>query len=145
MPPLPPEPLLPTRLVYLQFREGFPTPNLRHSVRSTLFPACLYCSYCLLVSFSFFPGWRSVCPGGSADLAQGCLWEYHCTAQLTLSVSSQTVWARVTGSLGASLFLCYCEVEILCASWRCGGVKVVPLLSDFACKVCLQRLSKISQ
>jgi hypothetical protein len=24
---------------------------------------CLYCSYCLLVSFSFFPRWRSVCPG----------------------------------------------------------------------------------
>jgi hypothetical protein len=27
--------------------------------------------------FSFFPGWRLVCPGGYADLAQGCLWEYH--------------------------------------------------------------------
>jgi hypothetical protein len=26
--------------------------------------------------FSFFPGWGSVCPGGYADLAQGCLWEY---------------------------------------------------------------------
>jgi hypothetical protein len=26
--------------------------------------------------FSFFPGWVSVCPGGYADLAQGCLWEY---------------------------------------------------------------------
>jgi hypothetical protein len=32
-------------------------------VRPTLFPACLYCSYCLLVSFSFFPTWMSVCPG----------------------------------------------------------------------------------
>jgi hypothetical protein len=29
-----------------------------------------------LVFFSFFPGWGSVCPGGYADLAQGCLWEY---------------------------------------------------------------------
>jgi hypothetical protein len=29
----------------------------------TLFPACLYCSYCLLLSFSFFPRWRLVCPG----------------------------------------------------------------------------------
>jgi hypothetical protein len=27
-PPLPPEPLRPTRLVYLQFREGFPSPSL---------------------------------------------------------------------------------------------------------------------
>jgi hypothetical protein len=45
------------RLVYLQFREGFPSPNIWCSVHSTLFPMCLYCSYCLLVSFSFFPGW----------------------------------------------------------------------------------------
>jgi hypothetical protein len=63
------------RLVYLQFWEGFPSPTLRCSVRPTLFPACLY-SYCLLLSFSFFPGWRLVCPGGYAVLAQGCLWEY---------------------------------------------------------------------
>jgi hypothetical protein len=35
------------------------------------------------------------------------------------------------------------EVEILFAVWRCGGVKVLPLLS-LACKVCIQRLSKIS-
>jgi hypothetical protein len=35
-------------------------------------------------------------------------------------------------------------VEILCTSWRCGGVKVMPFLGDYACKVCLQRLSKIS-
>jgi hypothetical protein len=39
------------RLVYLQFREGFPS------------PPCLYCCYCLLLSFSFFPRWMSVCPG----------------------------------------------------------------------------------
>jgi hypothetical protein len=37
----------------------------------------VYCSYCLLLNFSFFPGWGSVCPGGYADLSQGCLWEYH--------------------------------------------------------------------
>jgi hypothetical protein len=49
--------------VYLQSQEGFPSPNLQHSVHPTLFPACLYCSYCLLLSFSFFPRWRSVCPG----------------------------------------------------------------------------------
>jgi hypothetical protein len=36
------------------------------------------------------------------------------------------------------------EVEIFCTGWRCGGVKVMPFLSDYACKVCLQRLSKIS-
>jgi hypothetical protein len=64
----------------------------------TLFPACLYCFYCLLVSFSFFPRWRSVCPGGYAALAQGCLWEYCGTTKLTLSMSSQAIWVRATGS-----------------------------------------------
>jgi hypothetical protein len=54
--PLPPEALMPARLVYLQSREGFPSPNLQCSGRPTLFPACLNCSYCLLFSFSFFPG-----------------------------------------------------------------------------------------
>jgi hypothetical protein len=57
------------QLVYLQFQEGVPSPPLRHSGHPTLFATCLYCSYCLLLSFSFFPGWGSVCPGGYADLA----------------------------------------------------------------------------
>jgi hypothetical protein len=54
-PPLPPAPLLTAWLVYLQSGGGFPSPNLQCSVSPTLFPVCLYCSYCLLVSFSFFP------------------------------------------------------------------------------------------
>jgi hypothetical protein len=53
-----------------------PSPTLWFSVHPTLFATCLYCSYCLLLSFFFFPGWELVCPGGYADLAQGCLWEY---------------------------------------------------------------------
>jgi hypothetical protein len=61
VPPLPPEPLRHARLVYLQSLERFPSPNLWHSVHPTLFPTCLYCSYCLLVSFFLFPsGGRSV-------------------------------------------------------------------------------------
>jgi hypothetical protein len=68
-------------------------------VHPTLFPACLYCSFCLLVSFSFFP----YSPGDYAALAQACLWEYHGTTMLTLSASSQDVWVRATGSLGALL------------------------------------------
>jgi hypothetical protein len=49
------------RLIYLQFPEGFPSSSLRSSGCPTLFAMCLY-SYCLLISFSFFPGWggRSV-------------------------------------------------------------------------------------
>jgi hypothetical protein len=64
------------QLVYLQFGEGFHSPSLWCSVHPTLFAKCLYCSYCLLLSFSFFSRWRSVCPGGYADLARGCLWMY---------------------------------------------------------------------
>jgi hypothetical protein len=40
-------------------------------------------------------------------------------------------------------FSIYCEVEMLCAGWRCGGVNVLSLLSEFSCKVYLQCLSKI--
>jgi hypothetical protein len=115
MSPLPPEPVRPTRLVYLQSREGFPSPTVWHSVCPTLFPACLYCSYCLLLSFSFFPEWRSVCPGGCAALAQGFLWEYCGTTKLTLSVSSQVVWARATGGPGAVL------ISLFNMKWRCSA------------------------
>jgi hypothetical protein len=63
------------RLVYLQFSGRLPLP-LSSALRvSTLLALCLFCC-CLLFSFSFFPGWGSVCPGGYADLAQGCQWEY---------------------------------------------------------------------
>jgi hypothetical protein len=103
VPLLPLEPLWPTWIVYLPFQEGFPSPNLWHSEHPTLFPACLYFSYCLLFSFSFFPRWRSVCPGVYASLAQVCLWEYCGTTKLTLSTSSQAVWAWATGSPGALL------------------------------------------
>jgi hypothetical protein len=99
--PLLPEALRPHRLVYLQSWEGFPSPSLQRLERPTLFPACLNCSYCLLLSFSFFPGWRSVCPGGYAALAQACLWENHGTVKLTWSVSSQ--WVPATGGPGALL------------------------------------------
>jgi hypothetical protein len=34
-------------------------------------------------------------------------------------------------------------VGMLWAGWRCGGVKVLPLLGVFSCKVYLQHLSKI--
>jgi hypothetical protein len=60
----------PARLASLQFHEVFPSPTLRHSGRLTLFATCLLCCYCLLFSFSFFPGWLSVCPGGYSDLVR---------------------------------------------------------------------------
>jgi hypothetical protein len=53
--PLPPEALRPTWLVYLHSREGFPSPNFQCSGCPTLFPESLNCSYCLLLTFFFFP------------------------------------------------------------------------------------------
>jgi hypothetical protein len=63
--------------------EGLPLP---HSLEfQEKWPLCYLSSFlnsaaCFLFSlfFLFFPpGWGSVCPGVYADLAQGCLWEYH--------------------------------------------------------------------
>jgi hypothetical protein len=73
---------------------------------------CLNCSYCLLLSFSFFPGWRSVCPGGYAALAQAGLWGYRGTTKLTWSTSSQAVWALATGGAGALL------ISLFNVKWR---------------------------
>jgi hypothetical protein len=64
-------------LVYLQFCEGFPLPPF--GAQGTL-PSLLHVFFVVIAYlfsfFSFFPGWGSVCPGGYADLTQGCLWEY---------------------------------------------------------------------
>jgi hypothetical protein len=42
-------------------------------------PLC-YVSFFIIITYYsvslFFPRWGLVCPGGYADLAQGCLWKY---------------------------------------------------------------------
>jgi hypothetical protein len=44
-------------------------------------PPSLQCVFIVLIAYYsvslFFLGGGLVCPGGYADLAQGCLWEYH--------------------------------------------------------------------
>jgi hypothetical protein len=65
-------------LLQLAWCEGFLLPT--SSALRVPFPLC-YVSFLLLllviqVFFFFFPGQGSVCPGGCADLAHGCLWEY---------------------------------------------------------------------
>jgi hypothetical protein len=56
-------------------------------------PPSFQCVLIVLIGYYsvslFFPGWRSVCPGGYAALAQACLWENRGTAKLTWSTSSQ--------------------------------------------------------
>jgi hypothetical protein len=72
-------PLLPSPaglFIYRSIRDC-PSPPLWHSGCPTLFAVFFVVDYSVWVFFSFFPGWVSVCPGGYADLAQGCLWEYH--------------------------------------------------------------------
>jgi hypothetical protein len=62
--------------IYSSLRDC-PSIPLQHSVHLALFATSLFCCYCLFFSFSFFPGWGSVFPGGYAYLGQGCLWEIH--------------------------------------------------------------------
>jgi hypothetical protein len=70
-------PLLPSlgQIVYLQFHEGLPLP--RFGAQDAL--PSLLCVFFVTVAyysvFFFFPWVESVCPGGYADLAQGCLWD----------------------------------------------------------------------
>jgi hypothetical protein len=61
MPLLPPEPLQPSPACLFSVPGKIPLPPLQSSGHPTLFAMCLYCSYCLLLSFSFFPGWGSLC------------------------------------------------------------------------------------
>jgi hypothetical protein len=75
------------RLVYLQFLWGSAPlplsgawgalPSLLHVFLFIYFSSCLFITQFGFFSFFFLLGWGSVCPGGYADLAQGCLWEYH--------------------------------------------------------------------
>jgi hypothetical protein len=85
----------------------FPSPTFGAQVPC---PLC-YMSFLLLLLiiqfFSFFPGWRSFCPGGYADLAQGCLWEYHVPLRSPcgLHLSKISGHCRLAVAQGPSWFL----------------------------------------
>jgi hypothetical protein len=52
----------------------------------------------LITQFLFFPQVEvSLSRGQTGPLAQGCLWEYYGTTKLTLSASSQAIWAQAAG------------------------------------------------
>jgi hypothetical protein len=109
-PPLLPEPLQPGPACLFTVLGRIPFPqSLALRVPHPL--SCVSLLFLLLITqFLFFPGWRSVCPGGYAALGQACLWEYRGTAKLTLSTSSQAVWAWASDGLGA---LWFCLVSCL--------------------------------
>jgi hypothetical protein len=74
-PPLLPSPA--SLFIYCSMRD-FPSLPLWCPGFPALFATCLFFVVAIYsVFFSLFPGWGLVCPGSFADLAQGCLWEYH--------------------------------------------------------------------
>jgi hypothetical protein len=68
--------LWPGLFIYSSMRDSSPPTLVLRAPHPLCYVSFFFCC-CLLFSFSFFPGWGSVCPGGYADLAQGCLWGYH--------------------------------------------------------------------
>jgi hypothetical protein len=102
---LPPEPLwLPGLFIYSPGKGSLP-PIFSAQCAPPSFQRVLIVLIAYYSVSLFFPGWRSVCPGGYAALAQACLWENRGTTKLTWSASSQAVWALATGGPGPSLFL----------------------------------------
>jgi hypothetical protein len=77
---------------------GISPPPLQCSGHPTLFAMCLFCCYCLLLRFSFFP-----CPGGCADLSHGCLWEYHVPLSFFPSSLDAGVWRHHGSPPGFSI------------------------------------------
>jgi hypothetical protein len=133
------------RLVYLQFREGFPSPP---SALRAPHPLC-YVSLLfllLIIQFLFFPlvgvGLsRGLCWSGPRMSGSTVYHLAHLVVHVFPSCLGAGYWRWPRGPPGFSI---QSEVEVLFAGWRCGGVKVLPLPSGLACKVCLHRLSKIS-
>jgi hypothetical protein len=99
--------------------EGFPlSPSSELRVPH---PLCYvsFLLFLLIIQFLFFwPGRGSFCPGGYADLAQDCLWEYHIPPS---SPYGPHLPKLSGGSLGALL------VSPFNVKWRCyaqaGGVE----------------------
>jgi hypothetical protein len=123
----------------------FPFPRLWCSGHPALFATCLFCYYCLLFSFSFFPGWGSVCPGGYADLAQDCLWKYRIplSSPCGLHLPKPSGCQHLVAALEPSWFLCLTwSGDAMC---RLGVWRSQSFASSwwFSCRVYLQRLSKI--
>jgi hypothetical protein len=126
-----------------------PPPNrLRGWGRSALFATCVCCCCCLFslfFFFSFFPGWWSVCPGGYADLAQGCLWEYRMPLSSPCGLRlPKWPWSWCL-AVAEALLVSPFNMKWGWYAWA-GGVeesKFSVFSVVFPTRLCLQRLSKI--
>jgi hypothetical protein len=111
---------LPGLLIYSPGKDSLP-PIFGAQCAPPSFPHVFILLIAYLSVSLFFSRWRSVFPGGYAALAQACLWEYHGTVKLTLSMSSQAVCAWATGDLWPLL------VSLFNVKWRfsvlAGGVE----------------------
>jgi hypothetical protein len=105
-PPLPPEPLWPTRLVYLHFQEGFPSPSGWHSVCPILFLRVFIVLIAYYLVSLFSPG------GGQSVQGAILLWPRVVCGSTVVPLSSpcphlpKPSGHRQLAAWGPSWFLC---------------------------------------
>jgi hypothetical protein len=105
-------PLLPSPsslFIYSSGRDfSSPPPLVPRVPRPLCYESFLLLLLIIQVFFSFFPGWGSVCPGGYADLAQDCLWEYRVplTSPCGLCLPKPSGCCRLGAALEPSWFVC---------------------------------------
>jgi hypothetical protein len=131
-------------LHYLQFAWGSAPPPLSRAQGAPpfLLRACFFFSCLFIIQVSFFL--FSLSRGQSV---QGTM--LICPREYCVPLSSPS-GLLLPSRLGAGVwqhgsppgFSIYHWVGMLCVGWRCGGVRVLPLLGGFSCKVYLQCLSK---
>jgi hypothetical protein len=139
-----PSPARPSLFIYSSGKDSLPPLSGTEGA-----PPSLQCVFIVLIAYysvSLFS------PGGDRSVQGAMLvWSrdvcgstaYH-LAHLVLHVFPSHLGVGIWWPGGPPSFSVLREVEMFCAGWRCGGVKVLPLLGGLAYKVWLQHLSKIS-
>jgi hypothetical protein len=89
------------------------------SGRAALFATCLFC-YWLLFSFSFFPGWGQSVQGAMLIWPRVVCGSTACCLLTLWSVTSQAVWALVSGGSTGALLVSLFNVKWGCYVWAEG-------------------------
>jgi hypothetical protein len=136
------QPLLPSLIglfIYSSVRDC-PFPPLWCSGHPILFATCLFVVVVIQFVFFLFFSWVGV------SLSKGLCWSgprfavrvphaaYLTWRSASLKPVGNGIWQHGSPP-GLSI---YKEVGMLCAAWECGGVRGLPLLGGFSCKVYLQ-------